>query len=398
MPAKLKTQASLNTLKILTNVLLENKSTIDQLWYMQNSLLWNNLIALALKNNSLPLFLTKIKKHAKGSEFPESIALKLQHSLSKIIKNDLHRRSVLNEIAKIFDNEGILFILLKGADIQHRLYDEPFLRPMIDLDLLVKGDNIAKAQNILLKKGGKSITISESEFIDSLKHHASPIIYNNTTIELHRSLTDDYDTISFNETDIWQNCTTQTIDGHDYNVMKPELLLVYLCFHAFSTFRGGAIKLIWYYDIFRCFEKYSNSINLSLLHEIVKKSGTSAAIALSLKHAEYLFHSEALAKFTKQFPCPVAFNEKQLVATLLGNEYSFPKGHYFQKFLNIKGTQLKMKFIINKLFPSKAFVNSNKKSNKSKTINRKKFRKLRIFTQGIGAFFVYLYYNLKKQN
>jgi hypothetical protein len=56
-------------------------------------------------------------------------------------------------LVEVLAEAGVEVILLKGADIRHRLYDDPACRPMNDLDVLISPLDLEKAQTALKRRG-----------------------------------------------------------------------------------------------------------------------------------------------------------------------------------------------------------------------------------------------------
>uniref|UniRef100_A0A7C3V371 Nucleotidyltransferase family protein n=1 Tax=Desulfobacca acetoxidans TaxID=60893 RepID=A0A7C3V371_9BACT len=56
-------------------------------------------------------------------------------------------------LARELSESGVEIILLKGADIRHRLYDDPVCRPMSDLDVLIAPADLEKVRASLEQQG-----------------------------------------------------------------------------------------------------------------------------------------------------------------------------------------------------------------------------------------------------
>jgi hypothetical protein len=57
------------------------------------------------------------------------------------------------QFVKVLADAGVEAILLKGADIRHRLYDDPVCRPMSDLDVLISPADLERARTALERRG-----------------------------------------------------------------------------------------------------------------------------------------------------------------------------------------------------------------------------------------------------
>jgi hypothetical protein len=69
-----------------------------------------------------------------------------------------HRRHAerlagLRRLVEVFSEEGIACVSLKGPLFAERFYEQPFLRPANDIDLLVKESEIGRAARVMMKLG-----------------------------------------------------------------------------------------------------------------------------------------------------------------------------------------------------------------------------------------------------
>lgn len=59
----------------------------------------------------------------------------------------------LSKVFRTLADQGIEVLALKGAVLAHSYYPEPALRPMADLDVLIRGDRLEQAVGVLLQAG-----------------------------------------------------------------------------------------------------------------------------------------------------------------------------------------------------------------------------------------------------
>jgi Uncharacterised nucleotidyltransferase len=71
-----------------------------------------------------------------------------QDYLSSLITTRIQQEKII-EVIKALRQANLEVILLKGADIQHRLYGDPEVRPMVDLDVLLGPDDLPRAARVL---------------------------------------------------------------------------------------------------------------------------------------------------------------------------------------------------------------------------------------------------------
>ncbi len=127
--------------EITTRLVVETGKPID----------WERLIHRAEFHGLGPLTYTHLKNIAGGMPTGAQQALKalfIRHRRANAV-----RAQVLSQILSFFTQENLPVILLKGAALAFQIYPQPGLRPMRDIDLLVKPDDAERAQKILLKAG-----------------------------------------------------------------------------------------------------------------------------------------------------------------------------------------------------------------------------------------------------
>ena len=109
----------------------------------------------------------------------------------------IHSFQVIKEIHKInslFINEGLTPIYLKGIALQKE-YEDISLRPMVDVDILFKKEDLLRAYEILHKKN--FLSPDEQQYLNknNINHfckrfyHIHIVTKNNISIELHHRVT-----------------------------------------------------------------------------------------------------------------------------------------------------------------------------------------------------------------
>jgi DNA-directed RNA polymerase subunit N (RpoN/RPB10) len=317
---------------------------------------WDWLCESASRNSVSPLIYYNLQRTGLLNELqPKYKEILEKHYRNAGIRN-LKLRSAFIEIARQLLSQGINIIALKGIALQHELYYNPALRPMIDIDILVKEDQAEKALQVIYNIGGEAITYSESKYIDKFKHHYPPIFYKGVAIEIHRALFDSYDTVQIPVNSIWEKAEMRQIEG--LNVLVPEKhhQLLFLCHHVFSTLRGGTVKLIWYIDISAFLQKNFTAIYWDRFKKLVDETNANDSVFHSLGIVSYLFKEhffEDTIKYEINKYCP----RPQEILFYIENAIVSPElNHYYQKFCNINSLTGKLKYLKNRMFPSVDFI------------------------------------------
>lgn len=230
---------------------------------------WNMLPTLAERHNMAPLLYRRLKSAA--VEPPPAIQRSLAaQTLRHRLINQVRRR-LLGRIAIHFRQAEIPLLVLKGAALAHLLYPEPGLRPMNDLDILVRRQDLEISRQIFREMGfqgnSKEINWSKDRHLPALNQALEGF---NISLEVHYCLFQDAHLrpwfgfedlveapLSFT---LAENIHAQTLGYSD--------MLYHLCQHALYNDRGLApLRWIWIADILNFSERFCAQIDWDLLHK-----------------------------------------------------------------------------------------------------------------------------------
>jgi hypothetical protein len=335
------------------------KGKTDQLAGLANEIQnWKLLIDCAYRNNIAPLLFDNLRVNDLMNLCPHETLQRLEKLYNAAIIKNLKIRSAFLHIAKVITDADIPIMPLKGIVLQYDLYSMPALRPMIDIDLLFNEKDAVKAYELLLTSGCKKSIYSESEFINSLKHHFPPLFYKGIPIEIHHNLVDHYDGVLLPNSDIWEHALPFEVEGIKVFLPDRYRQLIYLCHHAYSTIRGGKTKLIWYIDIVLYLKKYSDQIDSDIFIKMAREAKAEDSISHTFKCIEILFGYV----FKTAFESPTYNPSPEHIFKFIEYEkVSTNKFHYIQKFYRVEGIFHKTKYLINRLLPNKEYIRNKYK-------------------------------------
>lgn len=130
---------------------------------------WGALINLAEQHGLSPLLYHHIK--LTSINVPKDQLRILQSLVIRHCKNWEALSAAVVEVRKLLVAKKIKSLLLKGAALAQTIYPDPALRPMCDIDILIKSDQASQAQDVLINNG----FIGDKEFNNYLSgHHHLP--------------------------------------------------------------------------------------------------------------------------------------------------------------------------------------------------------------------------------
>ncbi|MCX7002963.1 MAG: nucleotidyltransferase family protein [bacterium] len=195
---------------------------------------WQALLHGALAQQVVGLVYQRVK--ALGLSAPPALeALRtLQMFYALNAARNVRIRDELRTIAAALNADHQSILLLKGAHLAYGVYDDLGLRQMVDIDLLVPRDNLARVAHILENHGyaAQSRYVLDQAFFDSHLHLPPFAQQGRTTIELHWNITAPQQTYSIDPRDLWQRAVPVCIGDLAMRGLCAEDLLLHACFHA----------------------------------------------------------------------------------------------------------------------------------------------------------------------
>ncbi len=217
---------------------------------------WETSPARAEQNGVAPLFYTHLK--SANVQIPENtdkllMGLLLRHRAANKIRN-----RVLTEILSAFKAADIEVFVLKGAALANSIYPQAGLRPMRDLDVLVRKQAVQRAQLILLELG------FEGDFNQppgSATIHHMPVARRkegglSLSVEVHHQLLP-YPTPQGQFSELARAAESFNVNKVGAQTLGHEDMLWHIYRHAFSIpLIQQPIRLIWVADFVGLVEKH----------------------------------------------------------------------------------------------------------------------------------------------
>lgn len=244
-------------------------------------------------------------EHARLGEvqFEAAVASAFSRQASLTAAWTMHSRAELETILGALWTARVPTMLLKGAALSLcrsatdsppglPLYDRPDLRPMTDVDLLVRPADAARAIEALESCGcrrGMALLNDdlfpewyyELEFFGPspqplrIDLHARPL----RPLPLARWMPEDA---------LWAQSREARVGDTSVRVPGPEAMLIHLAAHA--AFHGCR-RLIWVYDLHRTLEQQSVSLNWDIVVSLARRWRLAAAVYSALQRCKELFES-----------------------------------------------------------------------------------------------------------
>ena len=310
---------------------------------------WRKLLDLALRHRVTPLLYLQLKEHG-AAEVPPEITQELRDDYMNTAACNMRLYHQLSGVLKRFYEDHIPVIPLKGVYLAARVYGNIAVRPMNDVDLLVKQTDLSRVQDILVDQG---YAASEENVLFSM-HHLRPYKKRKfPTIEIHFNIVDAPFSHRLDLEQLWARTQPDSIQGVEVLTMCPEDLLLHLCTHTGFQhgFDNGIMSL---FDISHTIKHYEAILDWEHVLNRGKEWGVSKCVYLALSLAKKI----AGASVPEQIMMGLEVYNDGFDAAALAEELLFHKddavlSENIAKLFNNDSLLDQLKHFMNYTFPAK---------------------------------------------
>lgn len=272
---------------------------------------------------------------------------------SSLRVTDILQHRELQNILRAFAEKRVDVMLLKGAYLKNKVYKNPILRPMGDIDILVKMSQKQSAVSALTGMGYSDV--NKSEFFAEDERGVLELVRNDVNfshhLDLHTAIVNLpglRSVMDLPSTLLWNECEKMFIEGIPCYGMKPELLLLYLCYHV--ALHHGFHGEMWYQDLKEVLTTREKQFSWDHFFELARACGMVRVVYFSLKESKLekfcADKHETFAAAEKE----ISSYEKSLVRALTDGRKHVRHEDYFIAILLIDGARRKIVFLLSYMF------------------------------------------------
>ncbi len=263
---------------------------------------WNHFLELVKHHRVCPLIYIRLKDTPWA--VPPHVIEALFQEYKKNTFKMLQLTGEMETLDKVFNENDIETLFLKGPPVAYDLFENISLRMSKDLDILVREEELEKAESILLGLGYEKEEIPT--ILNEIKWRHHHIAYYHPTkkiqVEVHWRLHPrSMKRTKFEE--LWNGKRESQLTKHPISFMGKEDLLLYLISHGA---RHGWFRLRWLKDI----DQMVRNKDINYVH--FKK--------LAIKHQQKHLVGQAFQLATLFFQTPVHKELQHIVSTRRANQ------------------------------------------------------------------------------
>jgi hypothetical protein len=171
---------------------------------------WNLIAQCSVRHSVSPLLYFRLKQS--GLNVPATTLEKLHGLYLSSVASNLHLYHELSKRLQVLRDASIPVVVLKGAHLAEIVYGHIGLRPMSDVDLLLKKEDLARGQKRLMDAG-------HSPFSNQIR------------LDLQWNIESSVDYLKIDMKKVWERARPEVIAGVEVLVLCPEDLILHICLH-----------------------------------------------------------------------------------------------------------------------------------------------------------------------
>ena len=246
---------------------------------------WPSLMDLAQAHGVIPMLHAALQNVA----VPDMAAAQLHSTFENSVRWSLAEAGELARLAELFDRFGIPMVALKGPMLSQYLYGDPASRASVDVDVLVKSEDVVRARDTLLANGYHGTNAlpwnSRSACLRLRGDEMSFVSPIGVSVDVHWRLVPPHFASVFDKTDPWQSLRVASLAGHQVQILAPEAQLLFLCAHGAKHMFE---RLGWICDIAR-FLVVTPDLDWNLIVSDARQAHALRQVLFSVRLATDLF-------------------------------------------------------------------------------------------------------------
>ena len=316
----------------------------------------DDLVKAVLKSRTAGLFLQAVQELSLDIDADHEWMLQLQ--ATQAAGENLGAAQTFATMAAKLNDAEIPFLLLKGAALNLSTYDRPELRPMTDIDILVRPADVSAVDQLLMSAGCRAgRPLVRRDFFPRYYYEREYELPGppRCRLEIHAHLFRPLRYMQTVPTDgMWDDPIHAKLDGVDVLLPSNENMVVHLAAH--STIHGNT-RLLWLYDIFRFVRTHADRIDWRRVQEKATAWSLSLAVYRALSQTADLFDDLELRNRVAGFSCNTTWRDRLALAQA-PRDSAHPLAHVAVNVLTAPGVRFRLGYLWAMVFPDRDHMGS----------------------------------------
>jgi hypothetical protein len=328
-----------------------------------NTQAWEQITEDAAQQGLLPILYRWLKVSDSGPMPPVALLDRIKEHVVALAARNALLAHEMGSILRACAAGGVACAPLRGLALAELLYGDIATRPVGDIDLLVRKENLQEVAAILkgLEFGeldhrfGFAQTFSYT--LEFFKDRRGGVI-----VEPHWSIAYPPFVDRVDMDAVWKRCVRGRVVGVDTWLLGRADLLLHLGLHVIH--QGKSAPLLWFYEIDRLVRQEKTGPDWSQVLLVARQVGLELFLAEVLGKVKDLFDSpipdlvlsELRTQITSRSARAVGMPMEKLMAHLLTADSCLDGREEFVLLFTMKGLRAKCRYALALLFPSPQYM------------------------------------------
>jgi hypothetical protein len=315
------------------------------------------LLQLARTHGLAPLLHYRSKKA--GIAFPPAAAAAIAADYHASLARNTYMYQELARMQGVAGGLGADLLVLKGAHLAARLYPTIAARPMVDVDLLVRREQVP----VLVT----ALTARDYQVVSREPRPGARLDFGNQILLAHRGRADygclalhwglldfPYYQQRLRMQDFWERAVPCELPGMTAKVLDATDLLVYLCAHVALHHQWS--RLIWLCDIALLLRQMGTELNWERSVAVARAGGLTLALGAALRRASGELGVPIPAEVWQLLTAATIGSAERYAWQELTQEGRGAGQSFWAKLRLMHGTRARLNFAFAHLLPSPAYM------------------------------------------
>lgn len=319
---------------------------------------WENILRDAARQSLTLLLYQWSRESDRAASFPPSLGNQLKAEVARLTAWNLALADELAAILRLCRDRALACAPLRGLALAEQLYGNIAARPMGDIDLLVRREDLFDVTAILTGLGFRAV--------DHRPGFAETFSYTLTfakdrhgwvLVEPHWSLAYPPFVGGIDMAAVWTRCIRGEVAGVETWRLAPEDLLLHLSLHLMHG--GNEAPLLWYHELDRFLRMEHAALDWEQVIHLARHSGQLPILFEVFRRLKEMCDSpipENMVPHAKPFVSQAARSVPQLIQRravhLLAGQSRLTGREEFALLCMIKGLGPKLRYALSLILPS----------------------------------------------
>ncbi len=289
------------------------------------------------------------------ASIPPEVITRLEARRAAITARNLLFTGELASILGACEARQVWCAPLRGLTLAEDLFADLSLRPMGDIDLLIRKDDLSTVSEVLHEFGYGQM--------DRRTGYAADFYYTGkfikdrhgwVIVEPHWSIAYPPFLDRFDMDMVRSRCRRGEVIGLEAWLLSPEDVLLNLCFHL--VHEGREAPLLRHLEIDRLIRKYGPGLDWSIVVSAADGSGQGFFIHRVLGEVIEIFDTPVPVEVLASLPDELPRTREGRIASFLADRGNIDGKESLALILASKGVKVRIRYLFSLLFPTTAFM------------------------------------------